>query len=608
MDAAFSFPASPGTPLFPVSPERSNRQHHQPPSSPSRNSESTSRERDPFVTGHLRDSSDVQGKVAQFNNLTKEAAQRRKDNEAALKRAVLGREEAESETRRLKDDNDSLRREIEEGRGRERKVGERLESVLVGHVYSFAGTQLIILQEELHRTKETQAHAHTIYEKEVRRARKEAFKSSSALVNLQEELKTARNRYTLMRVEADEQRRSATTREQEVTTAQKDIQEVQEELKAMKEQLKLTQDERDALKATIKDHEALKSATEGAVAVLQSKQEDAVAFGSPKKNRKRDRESRKHYREYTEEANDAEASLETDELAHLKSELRMEKRMRLQADERAHLLQIECQFGCCPCQDACSQGSSYVHDNSLSKEMSALAARLMPRSEFTFQGSLAPATPEYRTVSSYQIPKQREKADDLPAPTDQLHDEKHLSQEGETTCIVGSPESSQAIIQIFERAIDSSAKTAPSPDLLAESTLSPSPSSQQSHPLHPVRTFTPTEQDIVPSPTSQNLELTEIIPSVPFMTASIAATVASANESPTTFTMTSSVPLKEEAFFSPAPATPGGISREEALEQIRARRGRARSYAAAHRGETPKRGVLGTPRREISAPAGRRDV
>ena len=77
----------------------------------------------------------MQNKVAAFNNLTKEAAQRRKDNEAALKRAILGREEAESETRRLKEENDALRRDVEEGRGRERKVGERLESVMVG-IYS----------------------------------------------------------------------------------------------------------------------------------------------------------------------------------------------------------------------------------------------------------------------------------------------------------------------------------------------------------------------------------------------------------------------------------------------------------------------------------------
>lgn len=129
MDPKFNFPGSPGTPLFAVSPERANRQPF--PQSPSLPSDLANL-RDPFVGVHSRTSSDVQGKVAQFNNLSKEAIQRRKDNEAALKRAVMGREEAESETRRLKEENRVLRREIEEGRGRERKVSERIEGVMVG--------------------------------------------------------------------------------------------------------------------------------------------------------------------------------------------------------------------------------------------------------------------------------------------------------------------------------------------------------------------------------------------------------------------------------------------------------------------------------------------
>ena len=124
MDPIFKFPASPGTPLFPVSPERVNRQLPQSPSLPSMH-------HDPFAT-HSRGNSDVQGKVAQFNNLSKEAAQRRKENEAALKRAVLGREEAESEARRLKEEHRVMRVDMEEGRVRERRVCERMEGIMVG--------------------------------------------------------------------------------------------------------------------------------------------------------------------------------------------------------------------------------------------------------------------------------------------------------------------------------------------------------------------------------------------------------------------------------------------------------------------------------------------
>lgn len=73
----------------------------------------------------------MQNKVAQFNSLSKEAVQRRKDNEAAMRRAVLGREEAENETRRLKEETTRLNKELEEGKARERKVAERIETVMV---------------------------------------------------------------------------------------------------------------------------------------------------------------------------------------------------------------------------------------------------------------------------------------------------------------------------------------------------------------------------------------------------------------------------------------------------------------------------------------------
>ena len=129
MDPVFKIPPTPGLSLFPVSPERSNRQYF--PQSPSLPSDLASCHRDPSVSSHSRTSSDVQGKVAQFNNLSKEAIQRRKENEAALRRAVVGREEAEGETRRLKEENKALRKELDEGRTRERRVGERVEAVMV---------------------------------------------------------------------------------------------------------------------------------------------------------------------------------------------------------------------------------------------------------------------------------------------------------------------------------------------------------------------------------------------------------------------------------------------------------------------------------------------
>ncbi len=129
MDPKFSFPLPYGKPLVAVSQERANRQPL-PPSLTSIPSE-PARLRDPFTSGDTGTSSESQLKFAQFS---KEAIQRRKDNEAALKRAIMGREEAENEVRRFKEENQVLRNEIEEGRGRERRVAERVEGVMVGDI------------------------------------------------------------------------------------------------------------------------------------------------------------------------------------------------------------------------------------------------------------------------------------------------------------------------------------------------------------------------------------------------------------------------------------------------------------------------------------------
>ena len=79
----------------------------------------------------------MQGKVAQFNNLSRESTHKRKESEAALRRAVVGREEAEGELRRLREANAEMRRRIAEFEGRERKVGLRLEAKMVSFSFFF---------------------------------------------------------------------------------------------------------------------------------------------------------------------------------------------------------------------------------------------------------------------------------------------------------------------------------------------------------------------------------------------------------------------------------------------------------------------------------------
>lgn len=79
----------------------------------------------------LRDSS-VHDKINQFNSIAMQSKTlERKTADAALKRAMLGREEAESDVRRYKEENKVMRVQLEKSKEREQRVSERLETVMV---------------------------------------------------------------------------------------------------------------------------------------------------------------------------------------------------------------------------------------------------------------------------------------------------------------------------------------------------------------------------------------------------------------------------------------------------------------------------------------------
>jgi hypothetical protein len=85
----------------------------------------------PAASNHKAANS-VGDKISQFNTLAMQSRrEERKAAEAAIKRAVLGREEAEAEARRFREEALALRKALDEANERERRVGERLEAVMV---------------------------------------------------------------------------------------------------------------------------------------------------------------------------------------------------------------------------------------------------------------------------------------------------------------------------------------------------------------------------------------------------------------------------------------------------------------------------------------------
>lgn len=126
----FKFPPTPSMPLFPLSPERVNTRAAQSnngqgvPSSPSMPELGRPK--------HMQSNSEVQAMVSRFNSLEiNDHAELHKRDAAALKRAQMGREEAETELQRCREEARQLRKGIDEGNGRERKVMKRLDVVMV---------------------------------------------------------------------------------------------------------------------------------------------------------------------------------------------------------------------------------------------------------------------------------------------------------------------------------------------------------------------------------------------------------------------------------------------------------------------------------------------
>ncbi|KAL7934889.1 hypothetical protein V8C35DRAFT_300085 [Trichoderma chlorosporum] len=209
-----------------------------------------------------RDST-VHDKISQFNNMSMQARQQeRKTSDAALKRAMLGREEAEAEMRRIRDEARALRQEIEEGKERERRVGERLETVM----------------ENYGRAKETHAHTQALWEKEIRRARKENFKAQSTIVKLQEDVKAARASTQLIEETLQHEKDRNRAREEQNLKAQATISQLQEDVKAAQSMVKLVEESLQAERERRRAREEQNVKAQSAISQLQEDVDAAQAM------------------------------------------------------------------------------------------------------------------------------------------------------------------------------------------------------------------------------------------------------------------------------------------------------------------------------------------
>ena len=382
------------------------------------------------------------------------------------------------------------------------------------------------------------------------------------LVRVQEELKSARNKYTLMREQAEEQRRKVEEHTQRTLSAQHQLVGLQEEIEILAQQKGIIVEERDALRRSLKEEELARIAAEGQIALPASKKGDE--FESPAKKARNVRKGS------FKENMDPLVSASQEQIMALKHEVYIEKKTRQKAEDQIHFMKMECQFQCCSCRVADRQGVEYIHEDLLSME----------------------------AISANSV--------DLGASTKE--DESDPFFEPTATRPVQSPFLDQDLEPLirFSPTTGTFYKT-PSP--LKQLTTYKLPNSPRKPTTSP--SASPTHSASTPSRLSSKASATQPIPttSTSFPNRHLPSPSLGAITMAQTHaikTVTTTIPL----VTTPAPAKQlpfnpeATITREQALEQIRARRGRARSIAAGQ--GTPRRFMaVSADRRDISAPAGK---
>lgn len=352
MDSPSAILSSPTKALNPVSPERMNQQAAM-PASPSRASE-------PFRSHHRKGSrglSEVQAKVAFLNNLSggspvsaasQSAGNASIANPAALQRAMLGREEAESALQ-------AVSTQLSEAQSRERRINERLES----------------LTNELQAAKDRQSNERSVFEKEIRKARKEAFRASSAVVKFQEDLKEARLEVRSLKDEVQAEREAKDQANQEAFERAYVLASLTEESEVLKGRLRAAETSNQSHTLEARAHDMRKddigrlSLAEGDLAMLltptprRPKRSAEDSATSPMLHLTNDSSTqctppkRPRLSDYTprqEDYNITKLDSQRDQLEKLQQMLDHERQRRVDAEEMVQFMQLECRFKRCSCR------------------------------------------------------------------------------------------------------------------------------------------------------------------------------------------------------------------------------------------------------------------
>lgn len=222
------------------------------------------------------------------------------------------------------------------------------------------------------------------YVKEVRKARKEAFKSSSAMLKLQETLRDTQKRLQVSKIDHATDVQKADRFEQEATDSKCALIALQQDLNKLQEQFKVLEQEKEALKTNLKEEEVARIAAEGQIALPSAQEDDESLIDSPRKTSS----PRKLHRSLLsdDKENVGIVTKKMIDSRRLQEDLDAEKLKREAAEDMVEFLRMECAFKCCDCTSATKHGRAFevsmdeILASSIAKMKTDIASILTPPS------------------------------------------------------------------------------------------------------------------------------------------------------------------------------------------------------------------------------------
>lgn len=388
---------------------------------------------------------------------------------------------------------------------------------------------------------------------------------------------------------------------------------VQEELTKMREAVKLAEVERDALKTSLREEEVARVAAEGRIALpINTEGDDEDHLASPQK--------KKTQTSIPASVQPPDHTLANDDekVSRLEEELRWARRKVRDAEDQVDFMRMECRFRCCSCRLVEANGADCDLETSFMDEV------ITKQREMEEALTRRPSAEEPRRNLS-SIAEGDDQAE---------NNNTALEVAQETTSSETAKEIAFCPTTGTFHAIDSGTETTPvleetnslnDNDNCNDNSSAITPANEPSSLQQPQSHRTPSPHLLLPGETSLlSLLAAPIQPPQPAQAPSPSPSPPSSS-SPRhrTITTTTTIPLAAEAAEGPSPAPhphppPSSLpadhhdesllagtsmTRQQAIEQIRLRRGRARSIAAG--ALTPRKQMLegAAARRDISAPA-----